>query len=217
MYLCGVGISTEGSVQEENCDNSNYGKLILTVDLNGGTSSQVFDSKYEKNSEIILEEPTKTGTSFIGWEVIKGDAEIDGNTLKLKKKNTTIYALYGSAVRLTVDKNGGSSSQTFNTNYNTGEIIELLDLKKAGYGFTGWEVTSGNSILSGKTLTIGSSNTTIKGMFTECSPGTYNDGSSVSCTPCENSDGAATWSNDRTKCEILTCENGFEPSIAQAI
>ena len=209
MYLCGVGMSTEGSVQEEDCDNSNYGKLTLTVELNGGSSSQTFNEKYEKNSEITLENPTKIGTTFTGWQVIKGDAVIEGNVLKLKTKNTTIYALYGDSVRLTVDKNGGSSSQTFNEKYNTGTVIELIDLKRSGHGFTGWEITNGNSVLSGKTLTIGTSDTSIKGIFTECSLGTYNDGSSVTCIPCENRDHVLEW-NESPVCSIKTCKGGYE-------
>ena len=102
--------------------------------------------------------------------------------------DVTVYALYKSLATLTVDKNGGSSNQEFEEKYPTGTIIELEDLTKTGYVFTGWEVVSGNSTLSGKRITIGSTDTTIKGTFTLgsyiCSAGKYLKAGETSCTTC---------------------------------
>lgn len=89
---------------------------------------------------------------------------------------------------ITVNKNGGSSNQTFEEYYNIGTIIELEDLTKVGYTFTGWEIINGLSVLSGKTLTIGSTDTTIRGTFElasyTCAGGTYLKKGEASCSTC---------------------------------
>ena len=168
------------------CDNT---LINLTVELNGGRLSNNVEGSYSKGSTIELGVPTKEGATFNKWVVTKGSGEIEGNTLKMHYTDVTVYALYKSLATLTVDKNGGSSSQEFEENYPTGTIIELEDLTKTGYVFTGWEVVNGNSILSGKRITIGSTDTTIKGIFTlgsyTCSAGKYLKSGEASCSTCE--------------------------------
>ena len=207
MYLCGVGMSTEDTVSEVECDESEYGKLTLTVDLNGGESAQIFEEKYEKDSEIILEEPTKEGTMFKGWRVIKGDAEIEGNTLKLKHRSTTIYALWGNEIELTVELDDGTTTQVFNAKYDTGSTLQLLKPTKADYmqytyEFDKWEVVSGNSVLSGNTLTMGSEDTTIRALYQENVLEYLYDSGSV----------GNSWGNKVYSYEIdtETCLNSFE-------
>ena len=167
------------------CDNT---LINLTVELNGGRLSNNVEGSYSKGSTIELGVPTKEGATFNKWVVTKGSGEIEGNTLKMHYTDVTVYALYKALTTLTVDKNGGSSNQEFEENYPTGTIIELIDLEKRGYTFTGWELVRGDSILSGKRLTIGLEATEIKGTFGlnsyTCSAGKYLKAGEISCTSC---------------------------------
>ena len=134
----------------------------LTVNLNGGSTSQSFKGTYKTSEVITLTNPTRTGYTFTGWSVTSGNSKLSGNTLIMGSQNTTITANWSATSQtLTVNLNGGSTSQSFKGTYKTNEVITLTNPIRSGYTFTGWSVTSGNSILSGNTLTMGSQNTTI--------------------------------------------------------
>ena len=81
-------------------ENKNYtideNELIeLKVVLNGGTLSKDISGGYAPNTQVKLETPTKTNYAFTGWKVTSGDAVIDGSTLKLGTKSSTIEAEWG--------------------------------------------------------------------------------------------------------------------------
>ncbi len=64
-------------------------------------------------------------------------------------------------VSLTVNLNGGSTSQTFQSTYSEGTNITLTKPTKSGYRFTNWTITSGDSVVVSNTLVIGSTNSTL--------------------------------------------------------
>ena len=142
----------------------------LVVNYNGGSSGQVFESSYEIWEKVILEEPTKYGYTFDKWVVIRGNGRIKKNVVIVGDRETEIYALWTSWPLLTVDLDEGVTTQTFEDKYATRSNIELQDPTREGYEFNGWEVVSGNSLLSGSTLTIGTKNTTVRAKWI---PNTY--------------------------------------------
>lgn len=66
--------------------------VLVTLNLNGGETTQKFESGYGKNTILKLIEPTKYNYIFAGWEVVSGDAIISVNILRLGTVNTAIKA-----------------------------------------------------------------------------------------------------------------------------
>ena len=56
MYLCGVTLSTKDEVSDEACEEIDLPELV--INLNGGTTTQRFETNYEAGVEITLIEPT---------------------------------------------------------------------------------------------------------------------------------------------------------------
>ena len=73
------------------CESIN---VPFTVKLNGGETSQIFESSYADSTKITLIEPTKEGCEFIGWEVVKGDSVLNDNTLIIGTSETILYAMW---------------------------------------------------------------------------------------------------------------------------
>ena len=119
--------------------------------LNGGTTTQEFQHTYIPYTTITMIDPVKENNEFSRWAVVKGNSTIEGNKLKLGDTDTIIYAVWE-----------GTTSQIFEKPYRPGTTIELINPTRTGYIFIGWEVTSGNSIISGSSITMGSEDTTIK-------------------------------------------------------
>ena len=141
--------------------------VTLTVNLDEGNTKQQFLDSYKSGTEIRLEEPIKTGYLFEEWFVTSGDSSIKGNVLKIGKNDTTIVATYkDSKTILTVDLDGGTTTQTFASSYVEGATIELETPTKTGYTFNKWEIVNGNSTIDGSSFTIGSKNTTIRAKWT---------------------------------------------------
>ena len=149
-------------------ENKNYtidkNELIeLKVLLNGGKLSKDISGGYAKNSEVLLENPTREKHGFAGWEVVSGDAVIEGSVLKLGTKNSTLVANWvGAPVKLNVDLDGGTSSINYNSEYYTRNTLDLGTPTKENYSFMGWKITSGDAVLSGNKLTFGLEDVSVK-------------------------------------------------------
>ena len=184
-------------------DERNYyftnGLITLDVDLNGGNTTQEFDDSYLPYTKIDLKDPIKDTYTFDKWIVVKGDSVIKNSSLMLGKENTIIRASWLKKIGLEVDLNGGSTIQEFETIYNMGTNIVLSNPTKKGYTFTGWQIVSGDSILSGNNLTIGSVDTIIKALY---SPITYTINYSV-----VNDNSGNSYPNKGTYDSILTIKN----------
>ena len=145
-------------------DGVSCGKIYVSLDVerNGGTLTQDFESSYLEHTKITLLEPTKENSSFAGWKVIKGNSFIKDNVLTIGSKDTIIFALWKDYPTLTlVLGEGGTTTQS----YKSGTTIELINPTREGYTFAGWERTSGNSIISGNILTMGSEDTVITALW----------------------------------------------------
>lgn len=149
-------------------ENKNYtidkNELIeLKVVLNGGKLSKDISGGYTPNTEIILETPTRERHGFAGWEIVSGDAVIEGSVLKLGTKNSTLVANWtGTPVKLNVDLDGGTSSINYNSEYYTRNTLDLGTPTKENYLFLGWKLVSGDAVLSGNKLTFGYEDVNLK-------------------------------------------------------
>ena len=164
----------------------------LTIDPAGGTyngsTGSVTTSERYKN-EIELNDPTREGYTFSGWNVTGERSTLkdsstamlinkvrmmstrlaEGNsgnkTLVMGIEETKVTATWtGKDYTLTINPNGGSYSgntntQTKNVKYSTSETIE--DPTREGYTFTGWTVSSDKASLNGKTFNIGTEDCTL--------------------------------------------------------
>ena len=150
-----------------NCSNYISSAVIkLDVILNQGTSSQEFASEYNTGEVITLETPTKLGYNFAGWEVTSGNSKLNENVLTIGNMDTIVSALWEEKEYiLTVNPNKGSLNQKFKEKYKSGETINLNVPTRKGYVFIGWEVTTGNSIISGNTFTMGTEDTVITAIW----------------------------------------------------
>ena len=140
-------------------------EVPFKVELNGGVTSQKFETTYYDSTTIELIEPTKENSDFKGWEVVKGNSILDGNKLTIGDTETILWAKWESWPLLTVNLNGGNSQQVFKEAYRSGSNIFLKPPEREGHTFTGWKVTSGNGLLSGNTFTMGSVDTTIEANY----------------------------------------------------
>lgn len=165
-----ISKNLEGFNEYKYYKNCTLETVNLVVNLNGGTTSQTFNATYQEAERLVLQEPTKSGDEFFGWRVVRGNSILNGNNLIFGNTDTEIYAIWQSNLRLTVNANGGTLSQTFAPSYLSGTIINLGTASKAGYTFNGWIITEGDSVLSGNTLTMGTTNTVVDAQYT---PNTY--------------------------------------------
>lgn len=68
--------------------------VYLEINLDGGYTSQTFNSTYLDTTKITLINPTKNNYTFKGWEIIEGNSFIRGNTLIIGTKKTVISAVW---------------------------------------------------------------------------------------------------------------------------
>lgn len=163
LYLCGISNTNKKvDVQETPCEVQNFIYIDFTIDLDGGSTTQNFNTKYISGNYLVLQVPIKTNDTFLGWELVSGNSTLDQNRIKFGTESTKIKAIWGNNPDLVVNLNGGTSSQKFDSKYSGGSLIVLQEPTREGYKFTGWKLVTGNAILSGNVLTIGTTNTVIE-------------------------------------------------------
>ena len=167
FYLCNLAYTNEDyTVQNTPCDNEhNLIYIDFAVDLDGGSTSQNFNTKYLSGNYLVLEIPKKTNDTFLGWELVSGNSILDQNRIKFGTESTKIMAIWGNNPDFVVNLNGGTSSQKFDSKYSGGSLIILQEPTREGYKFKGWNLVVGNAILSGNILTTGTTNTVIEAVW----------------------------------------------------
>lgn len=156
MYICN-GTKSNSKVTDH-CINED---VLVEFELNGGSLENKISGIYVEGSLIQLPVPTKDNSTFLGWEVVKGNSVLENDILTVGNKDTIIYALWENWSSLDINLNGGSISQNLNHAYKSGTSFVLEEPIKTGYTFSGWKIESGDSILSGNNFTMGSSDTSI--------------------------------------------------------
>jgi len=126
----------------------------ITYHLDGGENALSNPSVFTANDVVVLEEPSRTGYTFVGW-TFEGQTEPTKNVkIPLGTKVNKEYTAHWQAntYHISFNPNGGSSSNlsmdmTYDTNYT------LPTPTKTGYTFLGWydgstKYTSGISKIS---------------------------------------------------------------------
>ena len=152
-------------------DCSNYDTILtkvgLNIFLNGGTTTQTFESSYDIGTVITLQNPTKNGSDFIGWEVVGGDATLNENVLTLNNVDTTIYAIWqNDKVNINYNLNGGTAGSSAPTEGAYGSTVMVSKPSKTGYTFTDWTVSGTGASIDDTSLTIGTSDITLTANWT---------------------------------------------------
>ena len=135
-------------VQNNNEKNPIESQYLLTYDYqtNGGTNADIKEEYYASGSNINLENTAyKEGWTFIGWNTDK-DANIGLTNIEIKE-NTTLYAIYSKALKVTYEKGEnvesiGKVEDTCNIyNNQTSCEITLPEIKvNKGYNIDGWYI-----------------------------------------------------------------------------
>ena len=164
FYACHVGSDSKNVVvQNTACGTSTDGLIYIDfeVDLDGGKTTQHYNSQYASGNYLNLQIPTKEEFTFNGWQLVNGNSVLSGNRIRFGTEATKIKAFWKAHPTLTVN-NEGTTTQIFKEKYPGGTVIRLEKPIREGYVFKEWQVVSGNSVISGNILTIGSEDTTIK-------------------------------------------------------
>lgn len=148
------------TIGKENISLKAYyqGGLTLTLELNGGSTTQTINDFYGSGEKVTLIEPTKEGYKFSGWKITSGDGTLNGNILTINAESIVIEATWKKQVTLTVNLNGGSTTQSFKEIYIEDDIITLIEPTKEGYR----KIISGNGTLDGNVLTINTESVVIE-------------------------------------------------------
>ena len=171
IHLVGLGefegLICHGTVENMLCQED-IATISFVYNLNGGTTSQSFESSYAPNTKITLINPTKAGYTFTGWTVEGTGASLNGSELTTGIETTTITANWErNYVTLTVNLNEGSTTQSFEETYYSLSTLSLTNPTRTGYTFTGWTVEGTGASINGTKLTIGTSDTTITANWEE--------------------------------------------------
>ena len=137
----------------------------LNIDLDGGTGNNQAGN-YMVGSNVTLLVPTKEGYDFSGWELISGNSILSGNSITIGSEETTIKSTWIKKVTLTLNLDGGTITSNVSGVYSRKASVTLGTPTKTGYDFSKWQITAGDSTLSGNKLTIGTTDTTIKAIYT---------------------------------------------------
>lgn len=107
----------------------------ITYELNGGINNQSNPNSYKKDDIITLQDPTKTGSIFLGWydnnNVKKEKIALgDGDIILIAKWEAINYVI-------TLDCDGGEPSEySIEAQYNCEYLLPEPTMN--GYSFTGW-------------------------------------------------------------------------------
>ena len=145
----------------DRCQNE---RVSVAFDAAGG-SVEDLSGIYKEGEIIDVLNPEKENENFLRWEVISGNSVLSENKLTVGSKDTILQAFYEEWGELIIDLDGGIVSNNQEGKYKSNTMIELESPTKTGYTFNGWSIKSGNGIISGNKLTMGTNNTVIEANY----------------------------------------------------
>ena len=118
-------------------------KYNVSYNLNGGTLAKDNEKSLVVGDHIYLNDPSKVGYEFKGWNVISGNATISGNKLTLNGATDVKVSAKWQANTYKLAYNG--------TDYATCTYDKECELKKmnspVGYTFDGWRLKKTSDLL----------------------------------------------------------------------
>ena len=146
-------------------------KYQITYNTNNETKTVTYDEAY---GELLT--PSKKGHTFNGWYLENTyDNLITKDSIVNIYENHLLYAKFDiNTYRLTINKNGGTSSQltSLDLKYNQ-QLVNEVPLKK-GYEFIGWDVEGKDSAINGNIFTMGTSDSTLTALWKIIVPKIHN-------------------------------------------
>lgn len=134
----------------------------LTIDLNGGTGSQLLEHKIINGEKLLLDTPTKTNYIFYDWHLTGTNSKIENNIFIMGTEDAVVSAKWANpSYKYTIDLNGGMSNQILENEVAPRDMFILTVPTKKGYKFVGWTVEGENSKVQGNTFTMGTANSKI--------------------------------------------------------
>lgn len=107
----------------------------LTIDADGGTYSGDKSIKIAYGSTYTLPAITKTGYTFVGWEVTGSGSSVNGNVFKMGTENATVKAIWKANDKLVFDNSlSVDANNKIIYNINAGTIINSILNKIATNG-----------------------------------------------------------------------------------
>ena len=141
---------------------------IVTINPNGGlyeNSTDVRTIQVLPLSDLDISVPTREGYLFNGWS-IEGDATLANNSLSMIKGNVSLKANWSKVSTLTLNLNGGTSSQSLTHQLAEGTTINLVTPTKNGYIFNGWEILGTSSKITNGKYIMGGNDTIVMALWT---------------------------------------------------
>lgn len=113
----------------------------ITYNLDGGKNNSYNPSKYNYEYEdIVINEPTKTGYTFVGWTYEGIYAPVEEYVIKHNSTgNIELTANFQvNTYYITYDVNGGNDITEYIIGIQYGSKYELIIPNRVGYTFKGW-------------------------------------------------------------------------------
>jgi surface protein len=171
-----VGCSDAGS----NTDLTPTPTFTIIYDANGGTDPPSDTASYPPGAIATVLPPgtlSREGDTFIRWNTEEDGSGISyppGSSITIGPNDITLYASWLSATptfTITYHANGGSDPPSDSTLYAPGSTAVVLPpggIQRTAYSFIGWSRNpygSGDTLLPGATMTVGTSNITLYAMW----------------------------------------------------
>lgn len=115
--------------------------FYITYSLNGGTNNSSNPTKYDYDTNtIILEEPTKTGYTFIGWTTSSNDIPNTYCTIPRHSTGDKSFTANWKVNEYTIkyDVNGGDELENDTQQVTYDSSFTLIVPTRVGYQFAGW-------------------------------------------------------------------------------
>ena len=157
-------------------DNSKLGtitssaKVILDAAEKKKTENQVLENveeltcnKVTNLNDTDYQSCELTFNNNIPYIVLIGKGKLKGYKCEGAKDNLNCRKVVNT--NLIIDFDGGDTSGDVSGTYAINTKVTLPSPTKPGYDFNGWQVISGNGVLSGNVITIGNQDTKVKATY----------------------------------------------------